>query len=399
MKIIIAPDSFKGSLTASEAAQAIAAGVLSALPDAECVLVPLADGGEGTVQALVTATGGQVIRVPATDPLGNRIESFFGVLGGGETAVIEMAAASGLPLVPEHLRNPMVTTTFGTGELIRAAVDMGCPDDPGCSLRRHSPLRHRRLILGIGGSATNDGGIGAIQALGGRFRDETGQQVGFGGGELARIRSIDMSGLDHRLKDIAVVVACDVDNPLTGPRGASAVFGPQKGATPAMVSVLDAGLRNLAEVIRRDLGIEIECIPGAGAAGGLGAAAIAFLHAELRPGIEIVLEATRFVEQIGSASLVITGEGKVDAQTLHGKAVMGVLDAARSRGVPVLVLAGSVEPEGYELLDRGAIAVIPMVTDETGLAEALAHAGELLTRTAEQAMKKPGIAGLPTSNL
>lgn len=383
LKIIIAPDSFKGSLTALEAAEAIAAGVHSALPDAECVLIPLADGGEGTVQALVMATGGRVIRVPATDPLGNRIESFFGVLGDGETAVVEMAAASGLPLVPEHLRDPMVTATFGTGELIRAALDAGC----------------RRLILGIGGSATNDGGVGAIQALGGSFMDQNGQQVGFGGGELARIRSIDVSGLDPRLRDIAVVVACDVDNPLTGPRGASAVFGPQKGATPAMVSVLDAGLRNLADVIRRDLGIEIECIPGAGAAGGLGAAAVAFLHAELRPGIEIVLEATRFVEQIGGASLVITGEGKVDAQTLHGKAVIGVLEAARSRGVPVLVLAGSVEQEGYELLNRGAIAVIPIVTESMDLGEAFAHAAGLLTKTTEQAMKKPGIAGPPTSNL
>ena len=379
MKTIIAPDSFKGSLTASEAAEAIAAGVRGALPDAECVLIPLADGGEGTVQALVKATGGRIIRVPATDPLGKRIESFFGILGEGETAVVETAAASGLPLVPERLRDPMVTTTFGTGELIKAALDMGC----------------RRLILGIGGSATNDGGVGAIQALGGRFKDENGEEVGFGGGELARIRSIDVSGLDPRLEDIAVVVACDVDNPLTGPQGASAVFGPQKGATPEMVSALDAGLRNLAEVIRRDLGIDIESLPGAGAAGGLGAAAAAFLHAELRPGIEIVLEATRFVEHLDGASLAITGEGKVDAQTLRGKAVMGVLDAARSKGVPVLVLAGSVESEGYELLNRGAVAVVPIVTEPMALSEAFSRAGEFLTRTTEQAMcTNPLIKGM-----
>jgi glycerate kinase len=370
MKILIAPDSFKGSLTAAEAAEAIASGVRKALPEAECVLIPLADGGEGTVQALVKATGGRIIRVPATDPLGNRIESYFGILGDGETAVVEMAAASGLALVPECFRDPMLTTTFGTGELIKAALDMGC----------------RRLILGIGGSATNDGGVGAIQALGGSFKDENGEEVGPGGGELARIRSIDVSGLDPRLRATGVVVAIDVNNPLTGPRGASAVFGPQKGATPEMVSALDAGLRNLAEVIRRDLGTDIECLPGAGAAGGLGAAAVAFLHAVLRPGIEIVMEATRFVEQLDGTSLVITGEGMVDAQTLHGKTVMGVLDAARSRNVPVLVLAGSVEPEGYELLDLGAIAVLPIAADME-LDQAIARAGELLTQAAEQAMR------------
>ena len=380
MKIIIAPDSFKGSLTAAEAAEAIAAGVHNARPEAECVLIPLADGGEGTVQALVKATGGRIIRVLATDPLGNRIESYFGVLGDGETAVVEMAAASGLPLVPEQLRDPMVTTTFGTGELIKAALDMGCPDRSGCSLSRH-----RRLILGIGGSATNDGGIGAIEALGGRFKDENGREVGPGGRELSRIRSIDVRELDPRLRDTAVVVACDVDNPLTGPRGASAVFGPQKGATPEMVAALDAGLRNLAEVIRRELGTDIECLPGAGAAGGLGAAAMAFLDAKLRPGIEIVMEATDFIEQLEGAVLVITGEGRVDAQTLHGKAVMGVLDAARSKGVPVLVLAGSVEPEGYEFLNHGAIAVVP-IAGEMDLEEAFAHAAELLTQAAEQAL-------------
>ena len=390
MKIIIAPDSFKGSLTAAEAAEAIAAGVHNARPEAECVLIPLADGGEGTVQALVKATGGRIVHVPATDSLGNRIESFFGILNDGETAVVEMAAASGLPLVPEHLRDPMIATTFGTGELIKAALDMGCPDRSECSLSRH-----RRLILGIGGSATNDGGVGAIQALGGSFKDDNGREIGPGGGELARIRSIDVSGLDPRLKATSVVVAIDVNNSLTGPRGASAVFGPQKGATPEMVSALDAGLRNLAEVIRRELGTDIEYLPGAGAAGGLGAAAVAFLHAELRPGIEIVLEATQFAGQLDGASLVITGEGRVDAQTLHGKTVMGVLDAARSKGVPVLVLAGSVEPEGYDLLNQGAIAVVPIVNDTTPLNEALARAGELLAKAAEQAMcTSPSIKGI-----
>ena len=379
LKIIIAPDSFKGSLTAIEAAEAIALGVRNAVPDAECALIPLADGGEGTVQALVQASGGRIVQVPAADPLGNRIQSFFGILGDEWTAVVEMAAASGLTLVPQRRRNPMVTTTYGAGELIRAALDAGC----------------RRIILGIGGSATNDGGIGMIQALGGSFSDDDGREVGFGGRELARIRKIDVSGLDPRLNGIELVVASDVSNPLTGPDGASAVFGPQKGATPEMVSALDAGLRNLAEVIRCDLRIDVESLPGAGAAGGLGAAAIAFLHADLRPGIEIVLEATHFIDQLEGAALVITGEGRVDAQTLRGKAVMGALDAARSKGVPVLVLAGSVDPDGYELLNRGAIAVIPIITEPMGLDVAFACAGELLTRTTEQAMcGNPTVRGI-----
>ncbi len=370
MRIVISPDSFKGSLSASRAVEAIADGVRRALPDAELVLIPLADGGEGTVEALVNATSGRIVKTPATDPLGSRIESFFGILGDGETAVVEMAAASGLPLVPEDKRNPLITTTYGTGELICAALDAGC----------------RRLILGIGGSATNDGGVGVVQALGGSFKDDTGNEVGFGGGELVRIRSIDLSGLDSRIRETDIVVACDVDNPLTGPRGASAVFGPQKGAIPEMVQELDAGLKNLAEVIRQDVGMDVECLPGAGAAGGLGAATVAFLGARLRSGIEIVLEATHFAERLAGASLVITGEGRIDAQTLQGKTINGVLRAARPAGVPVLALGGSVEPEGYELLNHGAIAVLPIVTKPMPLQEAFARAGELLADAAEQAL-------------
>ena len=369
MKILIAPDSFKGSLSAIQAAEHIASGVRRAIPDAELSLIPLADGGEGTVEALVRATNGRIVRTPATDPLGNRIESFFGILGDGETAIVEMAAASGLPLVPEDRRNPMLTTTFGTGELIRAALDADC----------------RKLILGIGGSATNDGGMGAIQALGGSFKDASGREVGPGGGELTRIRSIDLSGLDPRIRETEIVVACDVDNPLTGDHGASAVFGPQKGATPEMVEQLDAGLKNLAEVIRRDVGVDAENLPGAGAAGGLGAAAVAFLGAELRPGIEIVMEATHFADHLKDADLVITGEGKIDAQTLRGKTINGVLRAAKSAGVPVLALAGAVEPEGYGLLDHGAIAVVPIVTEPMSQEEAFARAGELLSTAAERA--------------
>lgn len=370
MKILISPDSFKGSLTATQAADAIAAGVRRALPGAELVLIPLADGGEGTVEALVRATGGRIVHASATDPLGNKIESFFGILGDGETAVVEMATASGLPLVPDDRRNPMLTTTYGTGELIRAALDAGC----------------RKLILGIGGSATNDGGVGAVQALGGSFKDADGSEVGFGGGGLCRIRSIDLSSLDPRIAKTDIVVACDVDNPLTGPRGASAVFGPQKGATCEMVQELDSGLRNLAEVIRRDLGRDVEHVPGAGAAGGLGAASVAFLGARLKSGIAIVLQATHFADQLEGASLVITGEGKIDAQTLRGKTINGVLRAARSAGVPVLALGGSVETEGYDLLNHGAIAVLPIVTEPMPLQEAFTRAGELLANAAERAL-------------
>lgn len=371
MKIVISPDSFKGSLSATRAAKAIGAGVQSALPDAQLVLIPLADGGEGTVEAFVTAVGGRVVPAAATGPLGGRVEAFLGVLDDGKTAVIEMAAASGLTLVPDDRRNPMLTTSFGTGELIKSALDLGCD----------------RLILGIGGSATNDGGVGMVQALGGTFKDETGDQVGFGGKELAGIRSIDTSNLDPRLKRTSITVACDVENPLTGANGASAVFGPQKGATPEMVAALDAGLRNLAEVIRRDLGIEVETIPGAGAAGGMGAAALAFLGAELKPGIEIVLDAAHFHEKLDGAAVVFTGEGRVDSQTLGGKVINGVLRAARGRGVPVVVLAGDIQPEGYGLIDAGATAVLSIVDRPMSLAEAQERAAELLERAAEQAMR------------
>jgi len=371
VKIVIAPDSFKGSLSAVEAAEAMATGVRTALPDVKIVLVPLADGGEGTVEALVKATGGRIVPTHVTGPLGNRIESFFGILGDGETAVVEMAAASGLPLVPSDLRNPLNTTTFGTGKLIKAALDSGCG----------------KLILGIGGSATNDGGIGAAQALGARFTDADGSEVGFGGKELSRIANIDVTKIDSRLRQTQILVASDVTNPLTGPLGASAVFGPQKGATPEMVAQLDDGLANLAKVIRNQLCFDIEQMPGAGAAGGLGAGAVAFLGAKLKSGIEIVLEAVRFSELLSGASLVITGEGRIDFQTLGGKTISGVLKAAREAGVPVVAIGGGVEPEGYELLNHGAIAVMPIVNKPMNLDEAQSNAAELLTRVTEQAMR------------
>ena len=370
MKIIVSPDSFKGSLSAATAARAIADGIGRAAPEAEIVLIPLADGGERTVEAFVTAVGGRVIPVEATGPMGTPVEAFIGLLDSG-TAVVEMAAASGLPLVPQEQRNPLLATSYGTGELIRAALDVGC----------------RRLILGIGGSATNDGGVGMIQALGGRFRDASGAEVGPGGGELSRINSIDLTGLDPRLQRVRTTVACDVENPLTGPNGASVVFGPQKGATPEMIAELDASLRNLADVIRRDLGIDIESAPGAGAAGGMGAAALAFLRAELESGIDVVMEVTHFGDALNGAAAVFTGEGRVDAQTLQGKVINGVLKTSSARGIAVIVLAGSIEPEGYGLVDHGAAAVLSMVDRPMTLAEAQERADELLSRASESAMR------------
>lgn len=341
----MAPDSFKGSLTATEVCAALEEGLRRVWPDAEIVSVPMADGGEGTVESLVDATGGEIVEVDATGPLGEKVKAFVGILGDRKTAVIEMAAASGLPLVPMGKRDPMTATTWGTGDLIRAALDAGC----------------RRFIIGIGGSATNDGGAGMAQALGARLLDADGKEIGPGGAELARLVRIDVSRMDRRLAMAEFAVASDVDNPLTGPDGASAVYGPQKGATPEMVQVLNAALANYASVIRRDLRIDVEGIPGAGAAGGLGAGLVAFLGARLQPGVEIVVEATGLREKTSGADLVITGEGRIDFQTLYGKTPMGVARVAAEYGVPVAVLAGSVADDARGLYDHGIDALMSVV--------------------------------------
>jgi glycerate kinase len=296
-RVVVAPDSFKGSLSAIDAARAMERGVLAAWPDAEVVKVPIADGGEGTVAAMVMATGGALRETTVRGPLGEPVRAPWGVLGDGETAVIEMAAASGLPLVPEDRRDPRVTTTHGTGELIRSALDAG----------------FRRLVVGIGGSATNDGGTGMARALGIRFLDASGRELPAGGAALASLATIDLSGVDRRLASAEILVACDVDNPLTGPRGASAVYGPQKGATPAMVRELDAALERLAVVARAATGRDVAAAPGAGAAGGLGAGLLFFTPARLVPGVELVLGAARFEDHVRGASLVLTGEGRSDA--------------------------------------------------------------------------------------
>jgi glycerate kinase len=366
MKIVIAPDSFKESLSALEVAEAVERGFRMVFPEAEYVKVPMADGGEGTVQSLVDATGGRIVEVEVTGPLGEPVLAFFGLLGDGKTAVIEMAAASGLHLVPRDRRNPLVTTTRGTGELIRAALDAGA----------------NHLIIGLGGSATNDGGAGMVQALGGRLLDRDGRDIGPGGGALVDLQAIDLSELDPRLKSVRIDVACDVDNPLTGAKGASAIFGPQKGATPDMVAILDRNLAHYADMIRRELGKQVGDIPGAGAAGGLGAGLLAFLPAELKRGVDIVIETVQLAERVKGADLVITGEGRIDGQTVFGKTPIGVAKTAKRFGVPVIGIAGSLGDDSTAVLDHGIDALFTIVPGVVPLEQALEQAERYVTQTA-----------------
>lgn len=366
MKIVIAPDSYKESLSALEVAQAVEAGFRQVFPEAQYVLVPVADGGEGTVDAMVAATGGRKEIVTVTGPLGEPVEAFYGLTGDGDIAVIEMAAASGLMLVPPAARNPLRTSSRGTGELIRAALDAGA----------------RRFILGIGGSATNDGGAGMVQALGARLLDGKGRELDGSGGDLARLAHIDVSALDARLAECCIEVACDVDNPLTGARGASAVFGPQKGATPEMVQVLDANLGRLARIVERDLGVAVDQVPGAGAAGGMGAAMLAFFGATLKPGIEIVTAAVDLDTHVRDADLVITGEGRIDFQTVHGKTPIGVARVAKRHGKPVIGIAGSLGAEVGVVHAHGIDAVFSVLGKPCTLDEALRDAAANVELTA-----------------
>ncbi|HAA04843.1 MAG TPA: glycerate kinase [Syntrophobacteraceae bacterium] len=366
MHIVVAPDSYKGSLSAVDAADAIERGVLSVFPDARVTKVPMADGGEGTAEVLIIGAGGHVIRQEVTGPLGELVDATWGILGDGKTGVIEMAAASGLMLIPEQKRDPRLTTTYGTGQLIRAALDLGI----------------RRIIIGIGGSATNDGGAGMAQALGVRFLDDTGTTLPHGGASLARLASVDLSGLDPRLKETEILVACDVDNPLCGPQGASAVYGPQKGASPSMVVELDGALKHYARVARRATGKDVTDIPGAGAAGGLGAGLLLFTQAKLRSGVDIVLEATSFADIVQHADLVITGEGNTDVQTAHGKAPLGVARVARQFDVPVVCLSGGLGEGSEAVLEQGIDALMSIMAKPASLDECMATARELLQAAA-----------------
>jgi glycerate kinase len=367
MRIAIAPDSFKECASAARVAEAIAAGVRRAVPDAELDLIPVADGGEGTVEALVKATGGQIVELRATGPLGTPLDAFYGILGDGKTAVIETAAASGLHRVPRDQRDPRITTTRGTGELIRHALDAG----------------YRRIVVALGGSATNDCGAGMAQALGYSLRDAEGAELPAGGSALVHLSVVDPSRAHPALKQSEIVAACDVDNPLCGPRGASRVYGPQKGATPLSVEELDAALMHAGEIIERDLGVSVLNVPGAGAAGGLGAGVLAFLGGELRRGIGIVAEATRLEERLARADLVITGEGGLDAQTAHGKTPVGVARLAKRHGVPVVALAGRLG-SGYEAVyEHGIDAAFAIGSEPMPLSEAMERVDELLSNTAE----------------
>lgn len=357
-KVVIAPDSFKESLSALEVADAIECGFSQIFPQVRYIKLPMADGGEGTVESMVAATDGEIIELKVTGPLGRPVQAFYGLLGDGETAVIEMATASGLHLVPNGQRDPRITTSYGTGELMLAALAHGV----------------KAMVLGMGGSATNDGGAGMIQALGARLLDAQRQPLPPGGAALAQLAHIDLVGLDPRLRQLSITAACDVDNPLCGEKGASAVFGPQKGTTPQMVAQLDAALRHYGELMEQVTGREIVRQPGTGAAGGMGAALLGMLEARLRPGIEIVIEALRLEEAVRGADLVITGEGRLDSQSIHGKTPIGVARVAKRHGLPVIGIAGSLAPD-YQVVHLHGIDAAFSVLDGGGVGGGGAQSG------------------------
>lgn len=368
MKICIASDSFKGSNTSQRAGEQIAKGIRKVFPDALIKIIPIGDGGEGTVDAVITQMGGTIRHITAVGPLGEPVEASYGT--AGSTAVIEMAAASGLPLIPEEKKNPLITTTYGTGEMILDAVRQGCT----------------RILIAIGGSATNDGGVGMAQALGYSFTDSQGSEIGYGGGSLDKITSIDASTATD-LSDVEIEIMCDVSNPLCGPNGASAVYGPQKGATEEMVRQLDANLNHLARKTEEFLGIDCAEIPGSGAAGGLGFGLTAFAGGTLRSGIEAVLEAIGFSDEIKDMDLLITGEGKMDGQSIYGKAPVGAAQAAKKYSIPVLAIVGDIGPGIEAVYSHGIDSVMSNVNRAMPLELAIAESPELLTDAAERAMR------------
>lgn len=371
MKIVISPDSYKGSLSATEVARAVSNAIHEVDPSIETVLLPVADGGEGTLEPLVIATGGTFVTATVQDPLGKQIEAVYGVLGDKETCVIEMARASGLTLLSQAERNPLKTSTFGTGELIRHALDQG----------------FRKFIVGIGGSATNDGGAGMLRALGVEFRNKVKEEIQAGGGSLVNLEEIDISRMDKRIQRSQFILACDVDNPLLGKNGATAVFGPQKGVTPQMEDQLENGLKNLANKIAEVKGIRVHQMPGAGAAGGLGGAFLALFPVQLKPGIEVVMESIQFEKHLEDADLVITGEGKTDRQTLSGKAPMGVAVAANKRGIPVILLSGFIEKESKVDLSTYFSKLVSIVDHSVSVEESLKDPIHYLTVRTKEIMQ------------
>jgi glycerate kinase len=371
MNILIAPDSFKDCLTSKKVGQNIEKGIRRIMPGANIKILPMADGGEGTVEALVDATDGTIIKVDVHDPLMRKIKSFFGILGDKKTAVIEMASASGIELLKENERNPWITTSYGTGELIRHALDKGC----------------EKFVIGIGGSATNDAGVGMAQALGGKFLDSQGKQIGYGGGMLNKISEIDLSSLDNRIKKSQILVACDVDNPLYGPEGAAFVYSPQKGADKQMVKKLDENLRYFANKIKEVLDIDIQNIKGSGAAGGLGAGLMVFLNAKLKPGFEIIKDILELEKEIEKADIIITGEGRIDFQTQFGKTPYGIAQAAFKYNKPVIAIAGALGERFEELYSKGFGYIVPVVDKPMDIKYALKNAGELIQNAAERTFR------------
>jgi glycerate kinase len=372
MKIIVAPNTFKGSLSATQASKAIARGVREAFPDAEVVEIPVADGGEGTVEALVSANNGTYEWVNVEGPLGDPVLASYGLIDGGRTAVVELATASGFTLISAAARDPRKTSTYGFGQLLEAARKGGA----------------RSVIAGIGSSATNDGGVGMAQALGYRFLDAAGIDLPRGGAALLRLERIDASGLDPGWRSVQVMVACDVTNPLTGPEGASAVYGPQKGADPDTVGLLDRALGHLAEVIERQLGKRVAGIPGAGAAGGTGAGLMAFLDAKLVSGAALVVSASGFDRALAGAQLVITGEGRADGQTAYGKAPGEVARRARAAGVPTVLLAGTTGLGWETLLGQGVSSVMALAQEGDNLHDLMQDSRPALTRAAARAVRE-----------
>lgn len=371
MKIVVAPDSFKGSISSKDLCTAVKTGIHRVFPDAEVIEIPLADGGEGMMESLVYATSGSKKEANVTDPLGRPILAQYGVLGDGKTAVIEMAQASGLPLLSPDERNPLRATTYGTGQLLLAALDDG----------------YDQFIIGLGGSATNDGGTGMLRALGVNFYDENDELLEEDLTALQQLAKIDVTGMDPRLKKIRCTIASDVTNPLCGPKGATAIFGPQKGVTDDMIPILDSALENYGKVIHDQFGIEIIEAEGAGAAGGLGAALVAFLDGEMQSGIDILLDVMNFQEMIKGADLIITGEGKLDQQTLSGKVISGVSKRAEREYIPVIVLCGSNELDSESLDQLGVAASFSIVPGPCSLDEAFFHTKEWAENQSEQIMR------------
>jgi glycerate kinase len=373
VKTVIAPDSFKDSLPAIGVCEAMSEGVRRVIPESDIVLLPLADGGEGTVQAMIRAIGGRTERVRVTGPLGKPVSAEYGVLTKDNTAVVEMAAASGLELVPADCRNPMATTTFGTGELIQKALERGA----------------RKFIIGIGGSATTDCGAGAVQALGVRFFRRNGDEISepMTGGLMAEVADVDLSGLNPKIHECEILAACDVENALLGERGAVMTFGRQKGASDRELLLLENGMRHFIGIVERKIGKRIRDIAGAGAAGGLGAGLAVFLGASLRPGIGLIMDACRFEEKIADADLVLTGEGKVDSQTMYGKAVAGVARIAKRHSVPVVLIAGQVETGIENLLSEGVTSVFSICSGPMPLERAMKNAKTLVADCTERVMR------------